>query len=80
MILLFKVNSRHPFLVAQQVIDILIIRKRLHHVIDCSRIHFPKQLHHLSSGIVIVKETVNFLVCFQPGKGFGQVAHRVQHN
>ena len=29
MILLFKVNSRHPFLIAQQVIDILIIRKRL---------------------------------------------------
>lgn len=32
MILLFKVNSRHPFLIAQQVIDILIIRKRLHHM------------------------------------------------
>ena len=40
MILSFKVNSRHPFLVAQQVIDILMIRKRFHHVIDRSRIHY----------------------------------------
>lgn len=74
MILSFKVNSRHPFLVAQQVIDILIIRKRFHHVIDRSRIHFPKQIHRLSSGIVIVEEAIDFLVCFQPGQGFGQVA------
>ena len=59
MILLFKVNSRHPFLIAQQVIDILIIRKRLHHIIYRSRIHFPKQIHRLSSGIVIVEEAID---------------------
>lgn len=80
MILLFKVNSRHPFLIAQQVIDILIIRKRLHHIIYRSRIHFPKQIHRLSSGIVIVEESIDFLVCFQPGQSFGQVVHRVQYN
>ena len=45
MILLFKVNSRHPFLIAQQVIDILIIRKRLHHIIYRSRI--PVSYTHL---------------------------------
>ena len=73
MILLFKVNSRHPFLIAQQVIDILIIRKRLHHIIYRSRIHFPKQIHRLSSGIVIVEEAIDFLVCFQPGQALDRL-------
>ena len=62
MILLLKVNSRHPFLITQQVIDILIIRKCLHHIIYRSRI---------PSGIVIVEKAIDFLVCFQPGQSFG---------
>ena len=65
MILLFKVNSRHPFLIAQQVIDILIIRKRLHHIIYRSRIHFPKQIHRLSSGISTIKSG-----CLHGGSNF----------
>ena len=80
MILLFKVNSRHPLLIAQQVIDILIIRKRLHHIIYRSRIHFPKQIDGLSSGIVIVEEAIDFRGCFQPGQSFGKVVQRVQYN